>query len=165
MTSESTNGEPPGRDDSAVRPLVFPPVLILGALFVGCGLDWWVALPVFERPWVGHAAGWPLFVLGGLLARSAERTMRSADVDPRFRAVPTIVESGLYARTRNPMYLTVAVAYVGLALVTNTWWPLLFLPGVFLVLHFGVVLREERYLADRFGDAYRDYCRRVRRWL
>jgi protein-S-isoprenylcysteine O-methyltransferase Ste14 len=56
-------------------------------------------------------------------------------------------------------------AYVGLAILLNLVWPLLVLPGVLALLFLLVVRREERHLGATFGDAYRDYQRRVRRWI
>ena len=54
---------------------------------------------------------------------------------------------------------------LGIALVANSWWPLLLLPLVLVVVQRGVIEREERYLEARFGQEYRDYKVRVRRWL
>jgi len=158
------SNQPPQHDD-VVRPIVFPPVLFLVALAAGVCLDLAVALPIFGAGVVRHAVGWPVFVLGAALAVWGQRTMVAADVDPRFKAVGRIVDGGPFRFTRNPLYLSVGLAYVGLACVFDTWWPLTFLPAVFLVLHFGVVLREERYLERRLGDAYRAYRSRVRRWI
>lgn len=55
--------------------------------------------------------------------------------------------------------------YLGLWLAINTWWPFLLLGPVLLIIHFGVVKREERYLEGKFGESYRDYRSRVRRYL
>lgn len=57
------------------------------------------------------------------------------------------------------------LAYLGLALACDSLAALLLLPVVVLVLHVGVILREERYLEAKFEDTYLDYKRRVRRWI
>jgi protein-S-isoprenylcysteine O-methyltransferase Ste14 len=75
------------------------------------------------------------------------------------------VEQGPYRFTRNPIYLGMTLAYAGLAVLLNLAWPLLVLPGVLVLLVLMVVRREERHLGATFGDAYRDYQRRVRRWI
>ena len=54
---------------------------------------------------------------------------------------------------------------MGLSLLVGTWWGVVFLVPVFLVLHYGVVLREEAYLERKFGQAYLTYKSTVRRWL
>ena len=149
----------------AVQPLVFPPLLFLIALLLGIAMDLFFPADVFERRWLGHAVGWPVFLLGVALVLSARKTMHQASVDPRFKPVGRMITTGLFAFTRNPLYLTVSIIYAGLAIVFNTWWPLMLYPALFAILHFGVVRREERYLETRFGDEYRDYCKRVRRWL
>jgi protein-S-isoprenylcysteine O-methyltransferase Ste14 len=75
-----------------------------------------------------------------------------------------LVDSGPYAFSRNPMYLAWTVGYVGVALVAGTAWPLMLLPVVLAVTQV-VVMREERFLERRFGDAYRSYKTSVRRYL
>ena len=76
-----------------------------------------------------------------------------------------LVTAGPYRFTRNPMYLGITLAYAGLALLIDTAWPLLLLPAVLALLMVVVVRREERYLERAFGDAYRAYRDRVRRWI
>ena len=81
------------------------------------------------------------------------------------RPATTLVTHGPYRYSRNPMYTALTLVYVGLALATATWWALVLLPLVLYVLHRAVIAREERYLTQAFGDAYRDYTRAVRRWF
>ncbi len=82
-----------------------------------------------------------------------------------FKPTTAIVSSGPFRFTRNPLYLSVTLIYLGLTLAVNTWWAFLLLGPVLLFIHFGVVLREERYLERRFGESYREYRLRVRRYL
>jgi protein-S-isoprenylcysteine O-methyltransferase Ste14 len=82
-----------------------------------------------------------------------------------WKPVTAFVTSGPYRFTRNPMYVGFTLIYLGVAAMVNTAWPLWFLPAIFLTMHFGVVRREEAYLERRFGDDYRAYRDRVRRWL
>jgi protein-S-isoprenylcysteine O-methyltransferase Ste14 len=63
------------------------------------------------------------------------------------------------------MYVSLTLLYVGLVLITRTWWALPLLPVVLVMLYHAVVAREERYLGTEFGEAYTDYTRRVRRWI
>jgi protein-S-isoprenylcysteine O-methyltransferase Ste14 len=81
------------------------------------------------------------------------------------RPARQLVTWGLYRWSRNPMYLGLTAAYVGLSLVTNFAWPLVVLPAVLVTIRYAVIAREERYLRAAFGDAYRDYQQRVRRWI
>jgi protein-S-isoprenylcysteine O-methyltransferase Ste14 len=66
---------------------------------------------------------------------------------------------------RNPMYAGLALAYLGLALFVGSWWPLVAMPVVLLVVARLAIRPEERYLTQRYGATYADYQHRVRRWL
>ena len=82
-----------------------------------------------------------------------------------IRPSTTLVSTGPYRFTRNPMYLGLAVVYVGIACWLGTLWPLLLLPVVLVLVGSLVIAREERYLEAKFGEEYRAYRARVRRWL
>jgi protein-S-isoprenylcysteine O-methyltransferase Ste14 len=81
------------------------------------------------------------------------------------RPARALVESGPFRYSRNPMYIAITMQYVGLALLLNFAWPLVFLPLVLALLVALVIRREEAYLRRDFGPDYDDYCRRVGRWL
>lgn len=158
--------QPPASHDSAgVK--VPPPLIFLGALAVLVGLDrlaWGGAVPlasIWRRPLGG------LFLLAAMaLLLAAIGLFRRAGTRPEpWRPTTAIVSSGIYGFTRNPMYLGMALAYAGLALLFDSPLALLGLPLVVALIDRAVIAREERYLAAKFGDAYRAYCARVRRWL
>jgi protein-S-isoprenylcysteine O-methyltransferase Ste14 len=86
------------------------------------------------------------------------------NVSPRLPAL-AMVDSGPFRFTRNPLYVSLVGLYLGVTLLVDALWPLLFLIPAVLVTHYGIVLREERYLEARFADRYRAYRERVRRWL
>jgi protein-S-isoprenylcysteine O-methyltransferase Ste14 len=77
----------------------------------------------------------------------------------------TIVETGPYRFTRNPIYLGMFVGLAGLAIAFDSLWLLGTLLVFAFAIRYGVVAREEAYLERKFGDAYRHYRARVRRWL
>lgn len=81
------------------------------------------------------------------------------------RPATAFVSEGPYGWTRNPMYVSMALLYLAVALWMNSWWALLMLVVVVFVIQSAVIAREERYLSARFPDAYRAYCARVRRWI
>jgi protein-S-isoprenylcysteine O-methyltransferase Ste14 len=82
-----------------------------------------------------------------------------------IRSATTLVISGPYRVTRNPMYVGLAFLYVGLALWFDVVWALVLLLLVLVAIQYYVILREEEYLERKFGDEYRQYKTRVRRWL
>ncbi len=102
------------------------------------------------------------FILG--LSALVQFWRKRTSVIP-YRPTTAIIQSGPFRLTRNPVYLGDTLLYVGVALVMNTAWPLLLLPLVLLIVHRGVILREERYLEQKFGDEYISYRSRVRRWI
>jgi protein-S-isoprenylcysteine O-methyltransferase Ste14 len=91
-------------------------------------------------------------------------TRAGTPVDPR-EAPTALVTEGPFQYTRNPAYVGLALTYAGLSLITGILWSLVLLPGDLVAVHRGVIQREERYLEEEFGSAYRGYLRRVRRWL
>ncbi len=107
-----------------------------------------------------------VFVVALALATWAIVTMTKAGSNvPTNRPTTTIVESGPYRFTRNPIYLGMFGGLIGLAIAFDTLWLLLMLVPFALVIRYGVVAREEAYLERKFGDLYRGYRLRVRRWL
>jgi protein-S-isoprenylcysteine O-methyltransferase Ste14 len=102
-----------------------------------------------------------VIVTGLLVAGWAVWTIGDMDI-----GLPTkVVYAGPYAFSRNPMYVAWTLISLGLSLAANTVWPILFLPGALVYTHLFVVLGEERDLEQRFGDEYRRYQARVRRYL
>jgi protein-S-isoprenylcysteine O-methyltransferase Ste14 len=147
------------------RKFPFPPAIPIIALLLawGMGTRWPVEVhwPEWSR-WVG----WGLFVLAPALAVIAVRTFRRQHtaVNPRGQ-VTTVVASGPFRYTRNPMYLSLLVLYIGGMFAFRLPWAAVLLVPVFLALQFGVILPEEKYLETAFGEEYRLYRQRVRRWL
>jgi protein-S-isoprenylcysteine O-methyltransferase Ste14 len=76
-----------------------------------------------------------------------------------------LVTTGPYRFTRNPLYLAMTFLFLGLTMLFNSWWGVILLVPVLVVLHWGVVQREERYLQRKFGEQYTGYRSRVRRYL
>jgi protein-S-isoprenylcysteine O-methyltransferase Ste14 len=145
--------------------IVFPPLLFGGALILGLVLHglWPIqpASPIFARP-----LGALLLVLSAALGISGERTMRRAGTNVRpDQPTLALVIQGPFRFTRNPLYIAATGMYLGVALLVDALWPLLLLIPLLVVLRWGIVAREERYLEAKFGDPYRAYKARVRRWL
>ena len=107
-----------------------------------------------------------MIAAGIALAALAMRRFRAAGTNiPTPLPSTALVAGGPYRFSRNPIYLALTLIFLGLAAAANSLWLLLLLPAVLAVMHYGVVLREERYLGGKFGERYLDYKARVRRWL
>ncbi len=114
----------------------------------------------------GMAVGAALLAAGLVLGAWGRWAMRRAGTSVYVRRPATaLVTDGPFRFTRNPLYISLALLYAGVAFLADTPWALLLLPAALVVIHFGVVLREERYLERKFGDSYRRYRASVRRWL
>jgi protein-S-isoprenylcysteine O-methyltransferase Ste14 len=81
------------------------------------------------------------------------------------QATHAIIEEGPYRLSRNPLYVGLLALYLGLALLAPTFWGLVLFPVAVLLVLWGAIYPEERFLYQRFGAPYDDYTRRVRRWL
>jgi len=145
--------------------LILPPVLYGVALAAGFLMQWLAPRPILASS-VRYWAGGVLLAFGVLLAIWGRRVMEQAgtNVNP---TLPTtaVVGTGPFRFSRNPLYVALTLIYVGLALLANALWVLVLIVPVLLVMHYGVVRREEIYLDTKFGDAYRSYRSRVRRYL
>jgi protein-S-isoprenylcysteine O-methyltransferase Ste14 len=161
------NVAPPKAPD---RPRVIapPPLIATVTVVLGLYLDRTVPAYVIETMLTFNerlVVGALIAFGGGVLAVMAERQFRTVgtNVNP-WKPALRLATEGIYARMRNPMYvgLLLLVAGIGLALASD--WTLALLAPTALVLHYGVVLREEAYLLAKFGDAYRRYMAKVPRW-
>jgi protein-S-isoprenylcysteine O-methyltransferase Ste14 len=106
-----------------------------------------------------------VFVLALALFAWAIVTITRAGSNVPTNLPTTIVGSGPYRFTRNPIYLGMFLGLIGLAIAFDNLWMLMMLVPFALVIRYGVVAREEAYLERKFGDVYRGYRSRVRRWL
>jgi len=141
-----------------------PPLFYAAAVIAGWVLDRRWPLPI-DGP-TGTVLGWIFVAAWALLAGSAIGLFRRKHTSMiPIRPAATLVTSGPYRLTRNPMYLSLAILYIAVTLVLDSWWPLFLLPAVLAIVDRVVILREERYLASAFPQLYDEYRRRVRRWL
>jgi protein-S-isoprenylcysteine O-methyltransferase Ste14 len=82
-----------------------------------------------------------------------------------IKPTTALVMGGPYRLTRNPMYLGLLGVYIGLACWFGLVWALILVPLVVLAVQCLAIAKEERYLEQNFGDAYRQYRSQVRRWI
>ena len=154
-----------GTADTA-QVIIRPPLAWGLAIIAGLALGWLAPLPFLPA---GTPAGWLggiVIILALALGFWAVVTMTRAGSNvPTNRPTTTIVESGPYRFTRNPIYLGMFLVLIGLAIAIDDLWLLVTLVPFALVIRYGVVAREEAYLERKFGDVYRAYRSRVRRWL
>lgn len=150
-------------DSAGVR---YPPPLVYIAGFgIGLALNWIkpaaIVSPQLRMPIAAIMfAGWLLVAIPAiaLFART------SVSLNPS-KPVGQLVTSGIYRFTRNPMYVALALLYLGAAFLANSLWVLLLLIPVLVFVRIAIIRKEEQYLERRFGDDYLAYKRKVPRWL
>ena len=142
-----------------------PPRLFIAALAAGAALE--LVFPTsFVHGALRLALGAGLIGVGLWLAYTAIGQQRRAGTNiETHRPTETIVRSGLYRWSRNPIYIGLFSFYLGCAVLGDSVWLLALVAPLYVVMHFGVIAREEAYLDRKFGDTYRQYRAAVRRWL
>lgn len=153
---------------SAHRPatLVLPPAPYAAALLGG----WWLDRRIVPLPldWgdAGNALGGLAVGIGlALLAWTIATFWRHRTTVNPYKAASALCTGGPFRFSRNPIYVGDWFILAGVSLLLKTAWPLVFAPFIWVVLRYGVIRHEEAHLEARFGDAYRAYRARVRRWL
>lgn len=161
--------EPAGQEAKSTAGVIArPPFLFLGSLIAGFVLDYLLPLPVAVP-----GAGAPRWIVGGAmvaagigcLGGSFRNFTRAGTPVPTNQPTRTLVTAGIHGWSRNPIYLGMFLIYLGIGIATASPWVLVLVAPLATLMRYGVVAREEAYLERRFGDAYRDYKSRVRRWL
>ena len=157
----------PSADKALDNPgvIAFPPLIWLVNAVISVLVYLFVRLPIMSYR-ICLVCGIVFIILAPTLAVSALRTMKAAgtNVHPSKPSL-TIVRGGPFRFTRNPMYLALCLLQVALGFFLNDWITLLFVVPLAVVFHYGVVLREEQYLAAKFGEPYLQYKSQVRRWI
>lgn len=145
---------------------VWPPVALGAPLLAGWTLTATIGDPVgLDATWA-RAAGWLLlcgFTLWNGWALWLVHAHRTALLPGG--STETIIDVGPFGVSRNPLYVGLVALAASISLLLPSWWALVLVPVGVALLWWGAIRPEERYLSAKFGVAYADYCRRVRRWL
>lgn len=144
-------------------PWVFILVYLIGVLLHMIYPIHWIEE---EHTFVMELAGGILFILAGILAGWCLWIFKKAHTTtiPGQRSKKLII-GGPYRFSRNPMYLSLTLAYLGEGLLLVQAWPIFLLPFVVMYVHFIVIPLEESILTADFQDDYANYCQKIRRWL
>lgn len=146
-----------------------PPLLFVMPLLTGFIIQHFVPIRIVTG--VGPArilnivGGIEIFIGVSLMAWAVATFKRLQTPIIPVRPARTLAAVGPYTLTRNPMYLSFALVYLGITFVTNAFWPLLFLPEAIVLVYLLAIKVEEAYLSREFGESYADYRGRVRRWI
>lgn len=148
-----------------------PPIPPIFQVIICGGVSWLIAknADMFDYYWTGNTIlGAVVIVVGALLIIAALLEFKRAKttinpIDPS--KAQNLVADGLYKYTRNPMYLSLALLLIGYAILQSDLSALLG-PLLFVVIMTALQIKpEEAALRAKFGEAYKAYCQRTRRWI
>jgi protein-S-isoprenylcysteine O-methyltransferase Ste14 len=154
--TQETRGPLPG--------LLRPPIIFLVAILLGIGLNsvWSLHFVLSILKWLGP----PMMVCAVVLFLLSFREFHAAGTPvPGSKRPTTIVRTGPYRFSRNPIYLSFVVLVLGLSVWLNNLWLLVTLVLAISLIASVVIPREEHFLDRTFPEEYRSYRRSVRRWL
>ena len=160
-TEKNSNSENRG---PAIR--IHPALLFFVCLGAGLAADWLTGFPKIVFPNQLNVIFFAILIgvscsLGSWIFWIFRQ--HGTPVEPALPAA-ALVRTGPYRFSRNPMYTALILLFAAFAVLSGSIGLIILMPVLVISLHFGVVLPEENYLLNRFGDEYRDYCRNVRRW-
>lgn len=145
-----------------------PPLIFLSGLILGGIIHWFYPVQIFSADYLTLLRIFGVlliaFGLGLVLIAKAKMQKAKTNIEP-WKPTTAIISDGIYSLSRNPVYVAMIFIYLGLTSIFNALWFLPFLILVLFVMHFGVILREERYLEKKFGAEYSVYKKEVRRWI
>lgn len=145
--------------------IAHPPIIYFWAIVAGIALRYVWPLPVGKFGFI-PPIGIALMVLAVVLfVWAVSQFPKVGTPIPTNRPTTALVKTGPYRWGRNPIYVSFTLLHLGLALCTNNAWLLVTLVPAVLLIRFGVIAREERYLERRLGKEYSEYTRTVRRWI
>lgn len=151
--------------DADGRPREIPPTWLRIGLLVMLSLHYVAPGPVWiQSPW--RFIGIAFLLLGGAVLLWAGALFQRAGTGIRpFSPSTRLVQHGPFRFSRNPMYLGMAFVLIGTAVWCGDTTPWLVVPAFVWLIDRRFIAREERFMAERYGDAFADYRARVRRWL
>lgn len=148
--------------------LAWPPLIYLAAIALSTALGL-----LYPLPWIGGLLGHLLFAIGWLILLgvvalwfTTYRGMAAEKTTIHPNGIPThLITSGPFLISRNPIYLANTLLLIGIGLIGGMVWFLLLAFVAAFATSKLAIQREEKILSEKFGKKYRDYAKKVRRWI
>ena len=147
--------------------IALPPLIFFRFLVAATVLEAIVPLRFLAAHMLARCLAGAALAAGGfaMIGMGTRRFVAAGTNIAPYLPTTALVVDGIYGWTRNPLYLGTTLVYLGLSVAAGSLWAILLVLPLLWVINVGVVAREERYLERKFGDAYRAYKARVRRWV
>lgn len=144
-----------------------PPIIFCCLVLLGFITRWIYPVDFIFSSWVlCILIGLPMITLAGLIALSSMIIMKKKKTAIVLtKPTTTFITTGVFKFTPNPLYLSLLLAMTSIVFFANSAWHFLLLIALFFVFNFGIVTKEENYLEDKYGEQYRQYKKRIRRWI
>jgi protein-S-isoprenylcysteine O-methyltransferase Ste14 len=120
---------------------------------------------LFHQPMTKILGAGLLIIALFFLLRSLRQFFLTKNTLVTIMPTNSLQTNGIYNITRNPMYIGLAIVYLGISCLIGNWWNIILFPLLLLLIQEYMIKREEKYLERRFGQVYLDYKSKVRRWL
>jgi len=153
------------KDKSGAAVKVPPPIVFILFMLIAYGLHYFLAVEISSL-YLTLYFGYFFVTLGLITMLIASISFKHAQTNIKpWKPTTRIISSGLFAYSRNPIYLALCVITIGVGLIINNLWiALSFIPSI-AVIFFTTIKKEEAYLENKFGQDYLAYKEKVRRWL
>ena len=165
VMSKTIAAPPPKKDNPGV---FIPPPILYAIVFVS-GIFLQKNFPLslsFFKSNLSTACGIGFIVIALLfIVNGIRQFILSRNTLITVKPAASLQTTGIYAISRNPMYVGLITLYIALSFLVGNWWNLLLLPVLILVIYFIVIRKEEKYLERAFGTMYTRYKQKVRRWI
>jgi len=148
--------------------IYFPPPLIYAVIFLAA-LFIQKKIPIDDHIFKNRMApmiGTLFFLVAAYYSvRSMKQFIQTKNTIIPNKPAESLQTTGIYHSTRNPMYFSLMMVYLGLSCLIGNWWNIILLPLLLLIIQEFIIKKEEKYLLRKFGQEYSDYCHQVRRWI
>ncbi len=142
-----------------------PPVIYLGAILLGWLINMILPMTISSSTWLKWI-GVILILIATIIIAFSRREFIKANTSIRpDRSTTTLIRTGPYKISRNPLYISLSLFHVAISIVLNNFWVLFMAIPAIVMIVLGVITKEEKYLEKKFGQQYLDYKSSVRRWF
>jgi protein-S-isoprenylcysteine O-methyltransferase Ste14 len=146
-----------------IPPPLFYVLIFIAAVFIQKKIP--IADALFQSQTIKVAGIILLIIALFFLVRSLRQFFQSKNTLILIKPASSLQTTGIYGISRNPMYVGLAIVYLGITCFIGNWWNIILFPLLFLIVQEYIIKREEKYLELEFGQQYEEYKRTVRRWL